>query len=139
MALPLRLRLPRVLACAGGQCRDLGQASRSVLAQAFLRKRSEAVLLVLDRAGWHIGNATQAHDAEGGLKYLPSHSPELQPVERLWLLTDEPLANEVFEPLSDLEAVLAERCVSLTSQRERIRSLMLYHWWPGGADQTTSD
>ena len=73
------------------------------------------------------------------LAYLPSHSPELQPAERLWELTDEPLANEVFEQLADLEAALAERCVELTEQPERIRRLTLYHWWPGGADHTATD
>lgn len=112
-----------------------------LILKAFLRKRRQAVLLVLDQAGWHVAQATQALQEQGRLelRYLPSHSPELQPAERLWSLTDEPLVNEVFECLADLEAVLAERCVRLTEQQERIRSLTLYHWWPGGADHTTSD
>ncbi len=59
-------------------------------------------------------------------------------VVRLWELTDEPLTNEVFAQLADLETALAERCVSLTDQQERIRKLTLYHWWPGGADHTTT-
>ena len=115
--------------------------SYTLVLQAFLRKRQHAVLLVLDQAGWHVANATQALEQQGrlSLKYLPSHSPGLQPAERLWELTDEPLANEVFARLSDLEAALAERCVWLTEQPERMRKLTLYHWWPGGADQTSSD
>ncbi len=115
--------------------------SYTLILKAFLRKREHAVMLVLDQAGWHVANATQSLQEEGrlALKYLPSHSPELQPAERLWSLTDEPLANEVFAQLADLEAALAERCVLLTEQQERIRKLTLYHWWPGGADHTTSD
>lgn len=112
-----------------------------LLLQAFLRGRDHAVMLVLDQAGWHVAHEVQQMQQEGvlELRYLPSHSPELQPAERLWSLTDEPLANTVFESLADLEAALGERCVQLTEAPERIRSLTLYHWWPGGADHTTTD
>lgn len=109
------------------------------ITEAFLRGRYEAVLLVLDQAGWHVSAETLAMEGERlKLKHLPSHSPELMPAERLWTLTDEPLANRVFERLDDLEEVLAERCVALTDEPERIRSLTLYHWWPGGADETAT-
>ena len=106
------------------------------IVQAFLRRRAHAVMLVLDQAGWHVSAPTQAMGNQGTLhlRYLPAYSPELQPAERLWSLTDEPLANVVFERLADLEAVLSERCVRLTEQRERLRRLTQYHWWPGGAD-----
>lgn len=112
-----------------------------LILEAFLHKRSHAVMLVLDQAGWHVANDIQAMEEAGTLElqYLPSHSPELMPAERLWELTDEPLANELFDRLADLEAALAERCVSLTEEQERIRRLTLYHWWPGGADHITSD
>lgn len=108
---------------------------------AFLSKREGAVMLVLDQAGWHVSAETLAMEADGALSFehLPPYSPELMPAERLWELTDEPLANRVFEQLSDLEAVLAERCVSLTEQRERIQSRTLYHWWPGGTDHTLTE
>ena len=108
--------------------------------EAFLRKRKQAVMLVLDQAGWHVSAETLAMESEGVLTFahLPPRSPELMPAERLWDLTDEPLANRVFEQLADLEATLAERCVALTEQEDRIRSLTLYHWWPGGADHTAT-
>jgi DDE superfamily endonuclease len=49
------------------------------------RKR---ILLVLDRAGWH--TAKKLRVPEGvHLEFLPSHSPELQPSERLWPLSNE--------------------------------------------------
>lgn len=112
-----------------------------LLLQAFLGKREQAVMLVLDQAGWHVASDIKAMEAADrlALKYLPSHSPELQPAERLWTLVDEPIVNEVFDQLTDLEAALAERCVALSGQAERIRKLTLYHWWPGGADRTESD
>ena len=110
------------------------------LLQAFLRRRREQVMLVLDQAGWHVAHEIKALEEDGqlALEYLPSHSPELQPAEHLWELVDEPLVNKVFESLADLEAALAERCVALTEQAERIRDLTLYHWWPGGADHTAT-
>lgn len=109
--------------------------------EAFMRKRAGEVLLVLDQAGWHVAGEIKALQEQIPLElvYLPSYSPELQPAERLWALCDEPLVNEVFDRLEDLEAVLAERCVLLTEQPERIRSLTLYHWWPGGADHTPTE
>ncbi|MEM1269455.1 MAG: IS630 family transposase [Bacteroidota bacterium] len=111
------------------------------IVRAFVARREHAVLLVLDQAGWHVSAETLALEAEGvlSLEHLPAYSPELMPAERLWALTDEPLANRVFASLAELEAVLAEQCVSLTEQRERIKSRTLYHWWPGGADHTGSD
>jgi transposase len=44
------------------------------------RKR---VLLVLDRAGWHTAKKKLRVPEGIHLEFLPSHSPELQPAERL--------------------------------------------------------
>jgi transposase len=71
------------------------------------------VLLVIDRAGWH--TSQNVIIPEGIiLEPLPPYSPELQPAERLWCLTDEPLVNKTFETLDELEEVLAERCQILS-------------------------
>ena len=68
---------------------------------APLSKREHAVTLVLDQAGWHVSGETLGLEADGvlGSEHLPPYSPELMPAERLWELTDEPLANRVFERL----------------------------------------
>jgi len=42
------------------------------------------------------------------LVYLPRYSPELQPAEHLWPILDEPLANQYFATLADLEQVVIE-------------------------------
>jgi transposase len=87
------------------------------------------ILLVLDGAGWHTGE--EVHAPEGiHLHVLPSYSPELQPAEHLWPLTNEPLANRRFESLAALEAVQAERCLTLQEQPDLIRRHTLFHWWP---------
>jgi len=59
---------------------------------------------------------------------LPSHSPELQPAERLWTMVDEPIANRTFETLDDLE-ILFHRCQSLLQQQDLIQGLTGFHWW----------
>jgi hypothetical protein len=64
---------------------------------------------------------------------LPSSSPELQPAERLWPLTNEAVANRLFEQIGELEDTLMERCVELLEQTEAIRDLTNYHWWPQAA------
>jgi hypothetical protein len=65
---------------------------------------------------------------------LPSHSPELQPAERLWPLPwDEGVANRYFEEIVELEEALVGRCVALGKQPEVIRSYTRYHWWPEAA------
>jgi transposase len=93
------------------------------------RKR---ILLVVDRAGWH--TAKKLRVPEGiHLEFLPSHSPQLQPAERLWVLSNEGVANRHFEEIEELEEALVGRCVALGNQPELIRSYLRYHWWPNAA------
>jgi DDE superfamily endonuclease len=64
------------------------------------------------------------------LLFLPPYSPELQPCERLWPLSNEGVANQSFRTLDDLEAAQVQRCVVLQNQPEVIHSLTHFHWWP---------
>ena len=85
------------------------------------RKR---ILLVLDRrAGWH--TAKKKLKVPEGIRpeFLPSHSPELQPSERLWPLSNEAVANRHFEEeIEDLEEALVERCVALGDRPDEVTS-----------------
>ena len=54
------------------------------------------ILLVLDGAGWH-GSPDLAVPEGIRLVFLPSYSPELQPAEHLWPLTNEAIANQHFD------------------------------------------
>jgi transposase len=84
---------------------------------------------VADQAGWH--KSRDLRLPEGlHLLFLPSHSPELQPAERLWPLTNEPLANRVFRSRDCLEDVQAERCRWLQAHPDIIRGRTSFHWWP---------
>jgi hypothetical protein len=86
-------------------------------------------VLVVDGAGWHTSKHLAIPDGID-LVVLPPASPELQPVERVWTLVDEPVANRSFAGLDDLEAVLADRCRTLGADRRTIKAHTRYHWWP---------
>jgi transposase len=64
------------------------------------------------------------------LLFLPAYSPELQPAEHLWPLTNTILANRHFASLDELEEAQAARCVELGNQRALVRSTACFRWWP---------
>jgi transposase len=90
---------------------------------------SKRVLLVLDRAGWHTSQDLRVPDGIE-LVFQPAYSPEVQPAERLWGLTDEVLANQCFRSLSSLTVRLSEQCVRLMVDVQRVRAATLFWWWP---------
>jgi transposase len=93
---------------------------------------NKRILLVVDQAGWH--TSSEVDVPEGiHLEFLPTGSPELQPAERLWPLTNEAIANRLFEEISELEEALVQRCVQLLDQAGTIKDLTSYHWWPQAA------
>jgi transposase len=94
--------------------------------------KDKRILLVVDRAGWHTGEEVEVPEGIH-LEFVPSGSPELQPAERLWPLTNEGVANGIFEEIEEIEEALMERCIQLLDQSETIRDLTNYHWWPQAA------
>lgn len=98
------------------------------LAAELSASKDHAVLLVLDQAGWHTSNKLRLPEGIE-LLFLPPYSPELQPVEHLWNLTDEPLANRTFTTLAELQNTLSERCAYLRTQPDLISQHTLFHWW----------
>ncbi len=91
--------------------------------------RDKHVLLVVDQAGWHTSGEVEVPEGIH-LEFLPSGSPELQPAERLWPLSNEAVANRLFEEISEIEDALVERCLQLLDQAGTIKNLTDYHWWP---------
>lgn len=100
-------------------------ADFAVAVGAGLHRR---IVLVVDGAGSH-----RSHELvvpEGlHLLTLPPYSPELQPAERLWSLTNEPLLNRHFTSLAELEAVQVERCATLAKMQPQVTGRALFHWW----------
>ena len=48
-------------------------------------------------------------------------------------LTNEGVANSLFEEIEEIEEALVKRCVELLDQPRTIRELTNYHWWPQAA------
>lgn len=80
------------------------------------------VLLVIDKATFH--TTAQITLPEGlDLLFLPPKSPELQPAERLWLMTNEAIANKSFESLDAVEESPNRSSLSgfhISYQRQRL-------------------
>jgi transposase len=64
------------------------------------------------------------------LLFLPPYSPELQPAEHLWPLTNTVLVNQHFTSINELENIQAARVVELGFRRDLVRSATLFSWWP---------
>ena len=84
--------------------------------------------LVLDGAGWHTSKRLVVPDGID-LVFLPPASPELQPVERVWTLVDEPVANRTFADLAALTDTLVTRCQTLRTAQRQIKAHTDFHWW----------
>jgi transposase len=79
----------------------------------------EHAVLVLDRAGWHKAKRLVV-PSNVTLIWLPPYSPQLNPVERLWLfLRERHLSHRLLDTYDALcrawNALTAERIRSLTS------------------------
>src|SRR5215213_6486877 len=88
-------------------------------------------VLVLDRAGWHVSGDLVV-PANLTLVHLPPYSPELNPVERVWLyLRERWPSHRVLA--GGYEAVLDAACAAwnaLLAEPGRLRSLTSYPWLP---------
>ncbi len=110
----------------------LFEAELAAFAAAVGAGPTKQIVLVLDRAGWHTSLKVRVPE-HVHLLFLPPYSPELNPAEHLWPLTDPPLVNQHFASIEALEDAQAARCVALQQQpelRQAIRSATSFHWWP---------
>ncbi len=88
------------------------------------------IVLVLDRAGWKPTSVRLRVPEHVHLLFLPPYSPELQPAEHLWPLTNTCLINRHFATIDDLEDAQFARCLALQQRPDLIRSTTRFHWWP---------
>ncbi|HET6518196.1 MAG TPA: IS630 family transposase [Geminicoccaceae bacterium] len=108
---------------------DLLSAVLAAFARAVGAGQDKLVVLVLDQAGWHVSEKLVVPDGIV-LEFLPSYTPELQPAERLWPLTNEAVANQHFATLKALDTALSARCCTLAAMPEIIKAETHFGWWP---------
>jgi transposase len=97
---------------ANGVSKPFFEALLALFAREAGAGRDRIIVLVLDNAGWHTEPGLAVPEGVR-LVHLPPYSPELQPAECLWPVLDEPLANQHFRTIQDLDRAVAERCVTL--------------------------
>jgi len=92
--------------------------------------KSEHAVMVLDQAGWHDSRALSV-PGNITLVALPPYSPELNPVERVWLYLKERFLSHRLH--DDYEAIVDAACRAwrrLTAETGRIKSRCTYPWIP---------
>ncbi len=102
----------------------------NLLLAEFGRRLPDGVhaVLVLDGAGWHGAGALEV-PASVTLVHLPPYSPQLNPVERVWLyLRERCLSLRIF---NDYRAIVDACCAAwnrLAAEPGRLRSLCNQPW-----------
>lgn len=100
----------------------------------FLAELAQAVapgahaVVLMDKAGWHIAGDLAVPDNITPV-FLPAYSPELNPIERLWLyLKDSRLTHRVFSGTTEIIDACCVAWNQLLAETGRIRSLCSYPW-----------
>jgi transposase len=90
--------------------------------------RYPEVVLLIDNAPWHAGKVVEeALAAHPHLRFkrLPSYSPQLNPIERLWkVLRRRATHNRLFDTLADLKKSLRASLSYFQTMRHRVKTLL---------------
>ena len=116
-------------------CMALGKITSLILPYAntdmmnlFLQQVSEDfkeffVIMLIDRAGWHMSRTLQIPE---NIRLLPQppYSPELNPVEHVWeYLREKATPNKAFKSLDQLQDTLCRHLTELENAPEKLRSM----------------
>jgi len=86
------------------------------LAELSQEYSSDKLALIMDGAGWHKSSDLKVPE-NIKIFFLPPYSPELNPVERLWLyIKQRILSNKIYQTIDDLENTLCEFMSGLSKE-----------------------
>jgi transposase len=98
------------------------------VARVYPAAAHKRVVVLIDNAPWHAGEAVRAALADHPhleLKRLPSYSPQLNPIERFWrVLRRRATHNRLFDTLADLRQSIRSSLSYYRTVRERVRTLL---------------
>ncbi len=81
------------------------------------RAADEHALMVMDGAGWHRSGELDVPD-NVSLVILPAYSPELNPIERVWLyLRERHLSHRLLDSYDDIVSACCTAWNKLTTER----------------------
>ena len=90
--------------------------------------RYPEVVLLIDNAPWHAGKPIDAALRDNPhlrFQRLPSYSPQLNPIERLWkALRRRATHNRLFDALADLKRSLRNSLRYFQTMRQRVKGLI---------------
>jgi transposase len=112
------------------------------VAQAYPAQRYQRVVLIIDNAPWHAGQAVADALTEHPhleLYRLPSYSPQLNVIERFWkLLRRRATHNRLFNTLAELKAALRASLCYYQTVRQRLVTLIADCYSLPAPNQTAS-
>ena len=85
------------------------------------------LMLLVDNAGWHIAKKLVV-PPNVILHRLPPCTPELQPIEPLWPLIREAVANRGFRYIGHMRMVIRRRCQWLADHPDTVRGRVGFGW-----------
>ena len=98
------------------------------LALVASRHPEDFIVMVMDRAGWHIAEALEV-PANMRIVFLPPYSPELNPAEHIWkALREGWFVNTVFRNMRAVVDTLCQGIRTLEFNLERTQSLTGFDW-----------
>jgi transposase len=98
-------------------------------AKEFGAGKGKQIILVVDQAACHMSAKVKIPKGIH-IQPLPPKSPELQPAERLWELSDETVANKAWTDIEKMKDELFKRCQQLRNDTKTLLTRTLFHWWP---------
>lgn len=103
-----------------------GDATADFLALLAHCYRKQRLTVIWDGATIHAAQPVKTflveHPAKIQLEKLPGYSPELNPIELLWALLKERMANPVFLNLNDLYEAVCYELRSIAKDKKLIRA-----------------
>src|SRR5262245_21426231 len=98
------------------------------IGRVYPREKHPRVVLVIDNAPWHRGRPVDEALRDNPhleFKRLPSYSPQLNPIERLWKkLRRRATHNRLFDTLADLKSSLRASLSYFQTMRHKVKSII---------------
>ena len=95
-------------------------------------------VVMWDGAGFHPSDGESGLPANVRLLKLPAHSPELNPVEKLWDVVKDGICNRLFTAVSDLQKALSGVLAEYWSDASRVSDLVGAKGWLVAQANSTS-